>query len=190
MAWLRNLGPWRDKGIVQGRVQSIVPRHERHWRSTRGVIATEVAFLVPVVLVGVMMLFELARIGLVIAAGSAALDKAVQAFRLDNLASDSAEQMGTRLKTRMVEAGYGYLKEDDLTVSVLHFDNLSQLGGLTNGNGSQDNPNSEETTTLPVWSVTVQIKKAFITPLPEVLTLGDTFRYQYKHVFGTELRND
>ncbi|MCL6360720.1 hypothetical protein CUU45_02620 [Pectobacterium polaris] len=186
MAWLRNLGPWRDESVAQ----CIVPRHERHWRSTRGVIATEVAFLVPVVLVGVMMLFELARIGLVIAAGSAALDKAVQAFRLDNLASDSAEQMGTRLKARMVEAGYGYLKEDDLTVSVLHFDNLSQLGGLTNGNGSQDNPNGEETTTLPVWSVTVQIKKAFITPLPEVLTLGDTFRYQYKHVFGTELRND
>ncbi|MFJ5429584.1 hypothetical protein ACIPUP_10485 [Pectobacterium actinidiae] len=187
MAWLRNLGPWRDRGVGQ----SIVPRHERHWRSTRGVIATEVAFLVPVVLVGVMMLFELARIGLVIAAGSAALDKAVQAFRLDNLASESAEQMSTHLKERMVEAGYGYLKEDDLTVSVLHFDNLSQLGGLTSENSGQgDSESGEISTTLPVWSVTVQIKKAFITPLPEVLTLGDTFRYQYKHVFGTELRND
>ncbi|KHN53739.1 TadE/TadG family type IV pilus assembly protein [Pectobacterium fontis] len=179
MAW------WRmcDNGLIA--------HHERHWRSTSGVIATEMAFLVPVVLVGVMMLFELARIGLVIAVGSAALDKAVQTFRLDNLVSDSAEQMGTRLKERMVQSGYGYLNEDDLTVSVLHFDNLSQLGGVRSNNNSQDEEESGEiSTTLPVWSVTVQIKKAFITPLPEVLTLGDTFRYQYKHVFGTELRND
>lgn len=174
---------WGDKGLL--------PRHERSWRSTRGVIATEVAFLVPVVLVGVMMLFELARIGLVIAVGSAALNKAVQTFRLDNLEADNAGEMEANLKARMVDAGYGYLNSDDLTVSVLHFDNLSQLGGLTSANNNQDtSADSEATTTLPVWSVTVQIKKAFITPLPEVLTLGDTFRYQYKHVFGTELRND
>ncbi|MBJ7222686.1 MULTISPECIES: TadE/TadG family type IV pilus assembly protein [unclassified Brenneria] len=162
----------------------MIPVNERNWRSTRGVIATEVAFLMPVVLVGVMMLFELARIALVIAVGSAALDKAVQTFRLDDLQSDSAEQMGGNLKERMISSAYGYLQEEDLTVSVLHFDNLSQLGGLT------INSDSEDSGTLPVWSVTVQITKAFITPLPEVLTLGDTFRYQYKHVFGTELRND
>ncbi|MFC3394429.1 TadE/TadG family type IV pilus assembly protein [Brenneria rubrifaciens] len=157
------------------------------WRGTRGVIAVEVAFLVPVVLVGVMMLFELARIGLVIAVGSAALDKAVQTFRRDDLQTDSAEQMGRNLKERMIGASYGYLQEDDLTVSVLHFDNLNQLGGLTI---SDEEGEGENLSTLPVWSVTVQITKAFITPLPEVLTLGDTFRYQYKHVFGTERRSD
>ncbi|MCL2898213.1 TadE/TadG family type IV pilus assembly protein [Brenneria tiliae] len=160
------------------------------WRSTHGAIAVEVAFLVPVVLVGVMMLFELARIALVIAVGSAALDKAVQTFRLDDLNADSAEQMASNLKERMIDAAYGYLQEEDLTVSVLHFDNLSQLGGLTVNTGDEEADDGEAGGTLPVWSVTVQIQKAFITPLPEVLTLGDTFRYQYKHVFGTELRND
>lgn len=181
----------RDRDGALRRLSSRLALRVGDWRSQRGVVATEVAFLVPVAMVGVMMLFELARIGLIIAIGSAALDKAVQTFRLDNLGTDSAEQMSMRLKARMVDAGYGYLKESDLTVNVLHFDNLNQLGGLTvNGGGATTTEDEENTTTLPVWSVTVQIEKAFITPLPEVLTLGDTFRYQYKHVFGTELRND
>ncbi|PWC18013.1 hypothetical protein DDT52_15200 [Brenneria roseae subsp. roseae] len=162
-------------------------RNDLDWRSTRGVIATELAFLAPVVLVGVMMLFELARIGLVIAVGSAALDKAIQPFRLDDLNASSASEMETHLKARMIDAAYGYLQEDDLTVSVLHFDGLSQLGGLEI---VSDEDGSGASNTLPVWSVTVQIKKAFLTPLPEVLTLGDTFRYQYKHVFGTERRSE
>ncbi|MEC5342906.1 hypothetical protein ABRZ24_09880 [Brenneria populi] len=162
-------------------------RNPVDWRGTRGAIAVEVAFLVPVVLIGVMMLFELARIGLVIAVGSVALDKAVQTFRLDDLNASSAEQMRANLKARMIDVSYGYLQEDDLTVSVLHFDNLSQLGGLETNSGEDDGGGAE---TLPVWSVTVQIRKAFLTPLPEVLTLGDAFRYQYKHVFGTELRNE
>lgn len=162
----------------------------RNWRNPRGVVAIEIAFLVPVVMIGVMMLFELARIGLIIAIGSAALDKAVETFHRDNQGNDNAEQMSLLLKQRMVDAGYGYLTERDLTVNVLHFDNLNQIGGLTDSSNDEAVEAEQNTTTLPVWSVTVQIEKAFITPLPEVLTLGDTFRYQYKHVFGTELRND
>lgn len=157
----------------------------RRWRAGHGVVATEVALLVPVVLVGVMMLFELARIGLVVGVGSVALDKAVQSFRLDDLQTVSAAQMADNLKSRMIDSAYGYLGDDDLTVSVLHFDNLSQLGGLTVSTDDEDSDS-----TLPVWSVTVEIQKAFLTPLPEVLSLGDSFRYQYKHVFGTELFND
>lgn len=155
-------------------------------RCERGVIATELAFLAPVVLVGVMMLFELARIGLVIGIGSVALDNAVQSFRLDTLESDSASDMADSLRSRMVKAGYGYISADDLSVSVLHFDSLSELGGLT----VSDDEQGENRQTLPVWSVTVQIKKEFISPLPEVLSLGNTFRYQYKHVFGTELNDE
>ncbi len=162
-------------------------RQARRWCESRGVIATEVAFLVPVVLVGVMMLFELARIGLLIAIGSIALDNAVQSFRLDDLNSQNAEQMSDNLRSRMVSAGMGYLKDDDLTVSVLHFDNLSQLGGLTI---SDEEQGSDSVRSLPVWSVTVQLRQAFLTPLPELLLLGSTFRYQYKHIFGTELRDE
>lgn len=154
-------------------------------RCQRGVIATELAYLAPVVMVGVMMLFELARIGLVIGVGSVALDKAVKSFRLDDLNSTSATNMADALRARMVEAGYGYIAENDLSVNVLHFDNLSELGGLTM---SDDDRNIQQS--LPVWSVTVQIKKEFLSPLPQVLSLGNTFRYQYKHVFGTELNND
>lgn len=155
------------------------------FRCERGVIATELAFLAPVVLVGVMMLFELARIGLVIGVGSVALDNAVQSFRLDDLNTTNANNMADSLRSRMVSAGYGYIDDSDLSVSVLHFDSLSELGGLTI---SDDQQNGQQS--LPVWSVTVQIKKEFLSPLPEVLSLGNTFRYQYKHVFGTELSNE
>lgn len=157
------------------------------FRGERGVIATELAFLAPVVLVGVMMLFELARIGLVIGIGSVALDNAVQSFRLDTLESENANDMAESLRERMVRAGYGYIDANDLSVSVLHFDSLSELGGLT---VSDDEQGGTSVQTLPVWSVTVQIKKEFLSPLPEVLSLGNTFRYQYKHVFGTELSNE
>lgn len=154
------------------------------WQQNLGVIATEVAFLCPVILVGVMMLFELVRVGLVVGVGSVALDKSVQSFRLDDLKSSSTTQMADNLKSRIVDSSYGYLNDEDLTVSVLHFDNLSHLGGLAIATEEEQEASESN---LPVWSVTVQIKKTFLTPLPEVLSLGEAFRYQYKHVFGTEL---
>ncbi|NIF21503.1 MULTISPECIES: hypothetical protein [Pantoea] len=160
---------------------------EHAWRQNRGVVATELAFLAPVVLVGVMMLFELARIGLVIGIGSVALDNAVQSFRLDDLQNADVSQMGDDLRARMVSASDGFLTADDLSVSVLHFSNLSEMGGVAI---SDENQNGTDLQTLPVWSVTVQVKKAFLSPLPEILSLGSTFRYQYKQVFGTELLNE
>lgn len=166
----------------------MMPASLRHrWQLNHGVIATEVAFLTPVILVGVMMLFELLRVGLVVGVGSVALDKSVQSFRLDDLKASSTTQMADNLKSRIVDSAYGYLNNDDLTVSVLHFDNLSHLGGLTIATEEEDETADGN---LPVWSVTVQIKKSFLTPLPEVLSLGESFRYQYKHVFGTELMNE
>jgi len=162
----------------------IVGKLRQCWQQNLGVIATEVAFLCPVILVGVMMLFELVRVGLVVGVGSVALDKSVQSFRLDDLKASSTTQMADNLKSRIVDSSYGYLNDDDLTVSVLHFDNLSHLGGLTIATEEEQ---EESESNLPVWSVTVQIKKSFLTPLPEVLSLGEAFRYQYKHVFGTEL---
>lgn len=161
----------------------IAGKLRQRWQQNQGVIATEVAFLCPVILVGVMMLFELVRVGLVVGVGSVALDKSVQSFRLDDLKASSTTQMADNLKSRIVDSSYGYLNDEDLTVSVLHFDNLSHLGGLAIA--TEEEEESEEN--LPVWSVTVQIKKSFLTPLPEVLSLGEAFRYQYKHVFGTEL---
>ncbi|MCS3430171.1 hypothetical protein [Klebsiella sp. BIGb0407] len=164
----------------------IVRNLRQRWQQNLGVIATEVAFLTPVVLVGVMMLFELVRVGLVVGVGSVALDKSVQSFRLDDLKASTTTQMADNLKSRIVDSSYGYLNNEDLTVSVLHFDNLSHLGGLAIA--TEEEEEEEETeSNLPVWSVTVQIKKSFLTPLPEVLSLGEAFRYQYKHVFGTEL---
>jgi len=162
----------------------IAGKLRQRWQQNLGVIATEVAFLCPVILVGVMMLFELVRVGLVVGVGSVALDKSVQSFRLDDLKASSTTQMADNLKSRIVDSSYGYLNDEDLTVSVLHFDNLSHLGGLAI---ATDEEEEEPEGNLPVWSVTVQIRKSFLTPLPEVLSLGDAFRYQYKHVFGTEL---
>jgi len=161
----------------------IAGKLRQRWQLNQGVIATEVAFLCPVILIGVMMLFELVRVGLVVGVGSVALDKSVQSFRLDDLKASSTTQMADNLKSRIVDSSYGYLNDEDLTVSVLHFDNLSHLGGLAIATEEEE----ESEGNLPVWSVTVQIKKSFLTPLPEVLSLGEAFRYQYKHVFGTEL---
>lgn len=165
----------------------IARKLRQRWQLNQGVIATEVAFLCPVILIGVMMLFELVRVGLVVGVGSVALDKSVQSFRLDDLKATSATQMADNLKSRMVDSSFGYLNDDDLTVSVLHFDNLSHLGGLTIATEEEEDATEGN---LPVWSVTVQIKKSFLTPLPEVLSLGEAFRYQYKHVFGTELMHE
>ncbi|MET0268750.1 MAG: hypothetical protein ABW202_24430, partial [Duganella sp.] len=49
----------------------------------RGALAVEAAFVLPVVLTGAMMVFELAYIGLTIDMGNTALERAIQQFRAD-----------------------------------------------------------------------------------------------------------
>ena len=58
---------------------------KRLWRGQDAVTATETAFILPVLLFAVMILFELARIAMVIGIGSLALEHAVQDFRAEEL---------------------------------------------------------------------------------------------------------
>lgn len=149
----------------------------------RGVIATETAFLVPLVLVGIMMFMELARVMVTITVGSTAMDAVVQSLRQEkSLTPDTVKQL---IIDRMANKkfSYGYLSPKDIEVEVDHYPSLDSLG-IANGavqDGEELVPASKS---RAVWSITVDIRKNYITPLPRLLTLEDMFRYRFKQVLG------
>ncbi|WP_204524250.1 TadE/TadG family type IV pilus assembly protein [Corticimicrobacter populi] len=177
-------------------LQRIRHRHVvmgRYARSDEcGAIATETAFLIPVVLVGIMMFMELARIMLTISIGSTAMDAAIQSLRReDRLDVDSVK---TLVAERMADRrySYGYLDPDDIRIEVEHFDSLEALGGgqsvddrAASGSAQgEDDDAIRASQSRPVWSITVDVRKQYITPLPTFLTLEDAFRYRFKQVLG------
>ena len=101
----------------------------RLWRDQQAVTATETAFILPVLLFAVMILFELARIAMMIGIGSLALEHAVQDFRREkSFYQKSPDLLQADIETRMLEYSYGFLTEDNLEIDVLPFDNLHLLG--------------------------------------------------------------
>lgn len=177
-------------------LQRIMHRHVVMGRYARsgecGAIATETAFLIPVVLVGIMMFMELARIMLTISIGSTAMDAAIQSLRReDRLDVDSVK---TLVAERMADRrySYGYLDPDDIRIEVEHFDSLEALGGgqsvddrAASGSAQGEDDDAIRTSqSRPVWSITVDVRKQYITPLPTFLTLEDAFRYRFKQVLG------
>lgn len=154
-------------------------------REQSGVTAIETALILPVLLFGVMMLFELARIALMIAVGSLSLEHAVQDFRSNpTYYNQGAGQLQSDIETRMVDSSYGFLTEENFTVDVLAFDTLRQFGG-----GAPDEAFDELDKSPPILSITVDLTQQFITPLPALFGLGDAFQYQYRHLLGN-LTND
>lgn len=153
---------------------------------SRGVIATETAFLIPVVLVGIMMFMELARIVLTVGIGNTALNGAVHSLRQETgLTPDTVKEL---VAERMVEQGfsYGYLLPGDVEVAVEHFDSLEALGGKesTAQTGEPQEDDIRPSLSRPVWIITVDVRKPYITPLPTFLTLENVFRYRFKQVLG------
>lgn len=162
------------------------------WRRLRreqgGVTATETAFLLPVLLFALMILFELARIAIMIAVGSLALEHAVQDFRQDKaFYQKSPEILQADIEERMLTFSYGFLNDDNLEIDVLPFDNLHLLGQNRSGQYTAKEDKDDQSSTLkspPILSITVDLTQTFMTPLPALFGLGSGFQYQYRHLLG------
>jgi hypothetical protein len=151
----------------------------------RGVLAVEAAFVLPVVIAGAMMFMELASIGLTIDIGNTALERALQEFRPAGAAAIDTDDMEARIRQQMAAASHGYLTASNIVeVSVERFSSLDAMG---KGGESATADTSASTTQqqVPVWRVTVDIRKDFITPIPRLMALENTnFRYRYQQLLG------
>ena len=159
-----------------------------------GVTAVETAFILPVLLFGLMMLFELAHMALVIGAGNLALEHAVQRLReTPDYYRLSAEALQQRLAERMQERSFGLFEASELKLDVLPFDNLRRYGesrfGASDAGDDDDSDGSNETTldtvfSPPILSITVDLKQDYMTVFPALFGLGDGYQYQYRHLLG------
>lgn len=165
-------------------------------RRDDGVTAVETAFVLPVLLFGLMMLFELAHIALVIGAGNLALEHAVQRFREQpNFYTLSAAAMEQQIAQRMDERSFGLFKTAELKVDVLPFDSLKRFGEsqygssegteeALEGEDAADDDSEDPVTAPPILSVTVDLKQSFMTAMPALFGLGEGYQYQYRHLLG------
>ncbi|MCK9812671.1 hypothetical protein M1B35_00540 [Pseudomonas sp. MAFF 302046] len=158
----------------------------RLWRDQQAVTATETAFILPVLLFAVMILFELARIAMMIGIGSLALEHAVQDFRREkSFYQKSPDLLQADIETRMLEYSYGFLTEDNLEIDVLPFDNLHLFGqDRKEATPAEKEQQAQSFKSPPILSVTVDLTQTFITPLPALFGLGNGFQYQYRHLLG------
>ncbi|RMV72775.1 hypothetical protein ALP05_03217 [Pseudomonas caricapapayae] len=151
----------------------------RAWRCERGITTTETAFLLPVILIGLMMLFELARLALVVVIGNLALESSLQSLRSERqLRLDAESAVADRIQQRMQAAAYGYLDNASLEVQVTAYSSLRAYGE-SNRDGAEDSDADS-----PVLSVQVELTQAWVTALPALLNLTDSFNYTYRQVIG------
>lgn len=162
-------------------------------RADDGVAAVETAFILPVLLFGLMMLFELAHMALVIGAGNLALEHAVQRMReLPDYYQLSPTDLQGRMAERMQERSFGLFEADEIKVDVLPFDNLRLYGeaqlGATGQTGSDDQTGAQTPADTvfspPILSITVDLKQDYMTVFPALFGLGDGYQYQYRHLLG------
>ncbi|ODC02255.1 hypothetical protein BFW38_00550 [Terasakiispira papahanaumokuakeensis] len=163
-------------------------------RHQAGVTAVETALIFPILIFGIMMLFELARVGLMISIGGTALERSLQSFRYDIAFYEQGDSvLRDVIRTRMLDYGYGLLTDDALKIDVLSFDSLARMGSDdTEPDASSDEASSDDEAEAgqrdpllpPVLTVTADIKARFMTPLPELFGLGNTFQYQFRQVLG------
>lgn len=145
----------------------------------RGITTTETAFLLPVILTGLMMFFELARLALVVVIGNLALDSALQSLRIERtLRLDDESAVATLVEQRMIAAAYGYLDSGELQVEVNTYSSLEAFGEDTR-RGEDDNESDS-----PILSVEVGLTQGWLTALPALLNLSDSFTYTYRQVVG------
>lgn len=157
--------------------------HAGRWRRCvqQGTVAVEAAFVLPVVIVVMMMVLEIVNIGLSINLGAAALERAVQQFRLDGTMLPTAEGMKGLVRERMASHSHGYLGTDEIVeVDVASYASLDALGG---GHPDADSP--AEGTEPPAVRITVDIQKSYITPLPRLLNIdSSSFRYRFQELLA------
>lgn len=149
-------------------------------RRIRGALAVEAAFALPVIIAGAMMFTELGNIGLTIASGGTALERAIHQLRTGAPEPLQAAQIERRVRQGMA-GSHRFLGDADIaTVAVESYASLDAIGtGHPEATRKVANP------AVPVWRITVEIRKDFITPLPRLLGIGGTaFRYQYQQLLG------
>ncbi len=145
--------------------------------AARGALAVEAAFALPVIIAGAMMFIELGNIGLTIAMGGTALERAIHPLHAGAVNVTTPGQMEARVRLGMAAASHRLLDDADIAaVAVERFTSLDAVGA-----GSTRRGGSTASRTVPAWRITVEIRKDFITPLPRLLGTGGTaFRYQYQ----------
>ncbi len=153
---------------------------------SRGSLAVEAAYVLPVVIAAAMMFMELANIGLTINVGASALERAVQQFRQDGVtALQSGQGMQALLRERMARAAHNYLDEADIaTIDIEPYATLDAMGG-GNAAGTEGEGGMGANTGVPAWRISVDIRKDFITPLPRLLGMdSNAFRYRFQQVLA------
>lgn len=160
----------------------------------QGVAAVETVLVMPVLLAGLMMLFETARLALVLIIGNLALESALDALRLDSdmLFSDTGT-VAEKTKERMVSASYGYLTADQLEVRAVSYPSLAAFGnGLASGeneaseDGEEDDSNAAKG--YPILTVEVDLTQQWVTALPSLLGFEASFSHTYRHILGNLYR--
>lgn len=160
----------------------------------QGSVAVETAFMVPVMLIGLMMLFEIARLGLIMIVGNLALETALAALRHDTaLAFTDTGLVAERVKERMLIASYGYLTMDEVVVEVEAYKNLSTFGAALSSEASEEKGEategeSSDNKTFPVLIVDVELTQQWITALPELLGFDAAYAHTYHQVLGNLYR--
>ncbi|MFK0093493.1 TadE/TadG family type IV pilus assembly protein [Pseudomonas sp. NPDC090592] len=169
---------------------------QRLRRRQDGVTAVETAFILPVLLFGLMMLFELAHMAMVIAAGNLALEHAMQRFRATpDYYQLSPAALEAQVVQRMTERSFNLFEPSELKVDVLPFESLrtfgvSRYGPSEDDDATDDSAASQEkqaadlVSSPPILSVTVDLKQSYMTTFPALFGLGDGYQYQYRHLLG------
>lgn len=177
-------------GRLDPRTSGIGRALMRGIRRSDGVTAIEMAYLLPVMLVAVLMFCEIARMGAIVVVANYALDQAVLQYRPDNSAPDE-ETMASDIKAELAEDSLGYLTQADLAVQVSAYATLTAMGGGTDD--EDDDEDESETSSAehpPAYGITLTVTKPYLTPLPELLTLGRSFRYERVQILGTLIPDD
>lgn len=150
-----------------------------------GTAAMETAFLLPVVLIGLMMLFEIARLALVLIVGNLALESSMQGLRRETtIALTDDGLVAERVKAGMVDASYGYLQASEITVRVTSYADLATFGSALAQNEAAQAEEDTTSAKYPVLSVEVILTQDWISALPALLGLADSFTYTYRHLLG------
>lgn len=171
-------------------------RHGRYSRHRQqGVAAVETVLVMPVLLAGVMMLFEVARLVLVLIIGNLALEAALDALRLDGeLLFTDTGSVAEKTRGRMVSAAYGYLAADEIEVRVVSYPSLAAFGnGLASGEEEASGEDGEEDDSTaakgyPILEVEVDLTQPWITALPALLGFDASFTHTYRQILGTLYR--
>lgn len=140
-------------------------------------MAIEAVFLMPAVLAGALMLFEIVRMALIVVIGTLALETSLNTLRLAVSPPLNDRAFVQQVVTLgMVVASYGCLSPGDVRVKVEAYPGLGEFGLGIGGQGSA--------TKIPIVVVDVNLELDWITPVPNLVGFGGQFTHRYHQVLG------